>query len=161
MSRILIIGYGNTLRSDDGIGPRAAELLGEACTDERITLVACHQLTPELAPAIAEARQLILLDAEMGGEPGHIRRRELTPEPMAPVAFSHAIDACGLLAIAQSLYGHAPPTTLLTVSGDSFALGDTLTPPVEAALPLLLAAVRKIIGPPASCATSLVSAVLA
>lgn len=146
MSRILIIGYGNTLRSDDGAGPRAAQLLDECCADDQITVVACHQLTPELAPAVAEAGHLILLDAEMGGEPGHIRRRELTPEPTGAGIFSHAVDARGLLAMAQSLYGHAPPATALTVSGGSFALGDALTPPVEAALPLLVAAVREIIG---------------
>ena len=148
MPRILIIGYGNTLRSDDGVGPRAAQLLGECCGDDRITIVACHQLTPELAPAIAEAGHLILLDAEMGGEPGHICRRELTPAPASNSILSHAIDARGLLAIAQLLYEHAPPTTLFTVSGGSFALGDALTPPVEAALPLLLASVREIIGSP-------------
>jgi hydrogenase maturation protease len=146
--RILIIGYGNTLRSDDGVGPRAAQLLGECCANDRITVVACHQLTPELAPAIAEAGHLILLDAEIGGEPGHIRRRDLTPEPTGGSILSHAIDARSLLAIAQSLYQHAPPATVLTVSGGSFALGDALTPPVEAALPLLLAAVREIIGSP-------------
>jgi hydrogenase maturation protease len=148
MSCVLIIGYGNTLRSDDGVGPRAAQLLGECSADDRISVVACHQLTPELAPAIAEAGHLILLDAEMGGEPGRIRRRDLTPAPASNSILSHAIDARGLLAIAQLLYGHAPPTTVFTVSGGSFALGDALTPPVEAALPLLLAAVREIIGSP-------------
>jgi hydrogenase maturation protease len=146
--RILIIGYGNTLRSDDGIGPRAAELLGECCDDDRITIVACHQLTPELAPVLAEAGYLILLDAEIGGEPGHIRRRDLTPAPASKSVLSHAIDARGLLAIAQLLYEHAPPTTLFTVTGGSFAPGDALTPPVEAALPLLLASVREIIDSP-------------
>jgi hydrogenase maturation protease len=88
--RILIIGYGNTLRSDDGIGPRAAELLGKCCEDDRITIVACHQLTPELAPVLAEAGYLILLDAEIGGEPGHIRRRDLTPAPASKSVLSHA-----------------------------------------------------------------------
>jgi hydrogenase maturation protease len=146
--RILIIGYGNTLRSDDGVGQRAAQLLSETYADDRITIVACHQLTPELAPAIAEAGHLILLDAEIGDEPGRIRCRDLTPEPTGGSVLSHAIDARGLLAMAQLLYGHAPPTTVLTVSGGSFALGDALTPPVEAALPLLMGAVREIIGSP-------------
>ncbi len=141
--RILVIGYGNLLRGDDGVGQRAAQLLAEACAADRVTVIACHQLTPELAPAIAGADRLILLDAEAGGEPGQIRCRDLMPAAGHSGVLAHHMDASSLLAMAQMLYGHAPPTTIFTVCGASFDLGETLSPAVEAALPLLVAAVRR------------------
>lgn len=89
MPQILIIGYGNLLHSDDGISPRAAQCLDEALASDQIAGIACQQLMPELAPRIAEAERLILLDAEMGGVPGHIRRRDVTPAPVGDSTLSH------------------------------------------------------------------------
>ena len=47
----LIIGYGNDLRSDDGAGIRAATMI--AARDLAARVIACQQLTPELADDIA------------------------------------------------------------------------------------------------------------
>jgi hypothetical protein len=58
-------------------------------------------------------------------------------------SLTHHVDAQGLLAVAQMLYGHAPETLLFTVSGGSFDGGETLTPAVTAALPELLARIRQ------------------
>ena len=55
------------------------------------------------------------------------------------------MDARGLLAAAEMLYGHAPETVLFTVSGGSFDAGETLTPAVAAALPDLLAQIRQAV----------------
>jgi hydrogenase maturation protease len=144
MPGILIIGYGNTLRSDDGVGPRVARLLDRDCRrDPNITVIACHQLTPELAPAIAGAERLILIDAEAGGPPGKIWSRELLPEPAGCVPLTHHIAPQGLLAMAELLYGHAPRTTLHTVCGGSFDPGEDLSPAVEAAAAILRGAVKE------------------
>ena len=83
MPHTLIIGYGNPLRGDDGVGPRAAELLVEEdgvtspLLPDGVQVLVCHQLTIELAPQIAEADRLILIDAIASdatttGEPGSI-----------------------------------------------------------------------------------------
>jgi hydrogenase maturation protease len=149
MGRILIIGYGNTLRSDDGTGPVVAALLErEYEGDPQIAVIACHQLTPELAPAIAAVERLILIDAEAGGRPGEIRRRELSPEPSGGDALTHHVAPGGLLAMAKLLYGRAPRTTLHTVFGGSFDAGEGLTPAVEAAVPVLRAAVKDSLAAP-------------
>ena len=49
MRRVLIIGYGNPLRADDGVGWQAARRLAELRQDEFVETLALHQLTPELA----------------------------------------------------------------------------------------------------------------
>jgi hydrogenase maturation protease len=46
--KILLIGYGNTLRNDDGVGVRIAEIIAEE-NRPHVQVIATHQLTPELA----------------------------------------------------------------------------------------------------------------
>jgi len=144
MPHTLIIGYGNTLRGDDGVGPFVAELLDrDHVHDPDIAVIACHQLTPELAPAIAGAERLILIDAEASGPPGEICRRELLPESAGSSTLTHHIAPGSLLDMAEMLYGRAPRTTLYTVRGGSLDPGEGLTPAVEAAVPILQAAVKE------------------
>jgi hydrogenase maturation protease len=153
MPHTLIIGYGNPLRGDDGVGPRAAELLADTGEARRggvtpplpngVQVLVCHQLTIELAPQIAEADRLILIDARATGEPGSIEQCILTPAIPDRSSLTHHIDAQGLLAAAELLYGRAPETVLFTVSGGSFDCGERLTPAVAAALPDLLARIRQ------------------
>jgi hypothetical protein len=50
--RVLIIGYGNPLRTDDGLGWRAAYRLAASLKDAPVEALAVHQLTPELGEAI-------------------------------------------------------------------------------------------------------------
>jgi hydrogenase maturation protease len=108
-----------------------------------VEVIACPQLSVELAAAITEAERLILIDACAGGEPGALREQPLTPVIPASSSLSHHLDAHGLLAAAQILYGKAPETILFTVSGGSFDYSETLSAPVAAALPHLLARVRE------------------
>jgi len=145
MPHTLIIGYGNPLRGDDGIGARAAELLAETPFPDGVQVLVCHQLTIELAPQIAEADRLILIDARATGEPGSIEQCVLTPAIPDRASLTHHIDARGLLAAAQMLYGHAPETMLFTVSGGSFEGGEALSPAVAAALPELLTQIREAV----------------
>ncbi len=147
MSHTLIIGYGNPLRGDDGVGIGVAGLLADAGLAEGVQVVACHQLTVELAPQIAEADRLILIDACASGEPGTVRQVALAPAPVGGhgMAVSHYVDGRGLLALAQMLYGHAPETVLLTVSGGVFGYGEKLSPPVADAVPGLVARVRMMV----------------
>ena len=60
--KTLIIGYGNTLRGDDGVGYKIAEIVEQWNVDNIISL-AVHQLTPELAEKIFQADTVIFIDA--------------------------------------------------------------------------------------------------
>ena len=63
-TELLVIGYGNSLRRDDGVGPRVAEAIEELQLPGVRTLV-CQLLTPEFADPIARARRVIFVDAEI------------------------------------------------------------------------------------------------
>jgi hydrogenase maturation protease len=135
---LLIIGYGNPLRGDDGFGYRAAERIPGA--------VAVHQLTPELMDPIARAGRVLFLDAAADGVPGEIRRRELHPSPAG--AFTHHATPEALLAGALTLYGRAPCAEILTVCGADFSLSTDLSPAVEAALETVVGLFRTGASPP-------------
>jgi hydrogenase maturation protease len=133
--RTLIIGYGNPLRSDDGFGWHASRLLAEELSGGDAEVITCHQLTPELAERLSQAKRAVFIDADAQGKPGEIHRRAVRPQVAASSSFTHSCTPAGLLASAQRLYGHRPPAVVITVSAQSFAFGDTLSPVVSAALP--------------------------
>src|ERR1700686_2681571 len=83
--RQLIIGIGNPLRSDDGLGWAVAEQLtieGDTGCD----IQAVHQLTPELAQKMALASLVVLIDASREGEPGELRVHSSSPPAAHPGA---------------------------------------------------------------------------
>jgi hydrogenase maturation protease len=134
--RLLAIGYGNPLRGDDGAGWHVATLL--AC-DPRLadaSVLARHQLTPELAEDIAHARLAVLVDARDGdAPPGTVSVRRVDPAyPLIPT-WSHHLHPADLVGLAKTLYGASPPVFLVTVTGAFFGYHDRLSLPVRRALP--------------------------
>jgi hydrogenase maturation protease len=160
-SRILIVGYGNTLRGDDGVGPRAAELLADDPRLVAAEVLQRHQLTPELATDIAEAALVVLVDASETGRPGEITVRRLDGPSAGRVAtagpgsqaagvaggsaWTHQVDAESLLALARELWGATPAAFVVGVGVESMELGDELSPAVELALPAVVDAVARIV----------------
>lgn len=134
---VLVIGYGNTMRGDDGLGPWAANWLGQDPTLP-VEVIVCQQLTIDLAEPISRAGAVVLVDAARGLIPGAIAHRSVAPEGDQPQSMLHHMKPDALLAAAQALYGAAPSTTLWTVTGQQFEYGDGFSPAVEHALPELL-----------------------
>ena len=62
MTGLLVIGYGNTLRGDDGVGPKVAEAV-EALQLPGVRTLVCQQLSPEHAEPISRARVVVFVDA--------------------------------------------------------------------------------------------------
>ena len=61
----LVIGYGNELRRDDGLGPQAARAVA-GWGMPGVLALSCHQLTPELAEIVADAEEALFIDAAVG-----------------------------------------------------------------------------------------------
>ena len=141
MPRVLVIGYGNRSRGDDGIGYRAAELLREKLSRLDVEVLAVHQLTPDLMVAISRAQRVIFIDAAAEGPPGEIRRQELAAQPGSG-AFTHQASPAGLLAGAAALYGSCASGVLYTIAGATFDFGEQFTPAVERSLAMLLAMIE-------------------
>jgi hydrogenase maturation protease len=145
---VLVIGYGNPLREDDGIGWRVVEEVENyqwAIVNCQLSTVATHQLLPELAEEVSEAELVIFVDASVEGEPGAIAVQELMPVEQEMGAFTHHFDPAGLLGYARDLYGRFPRAYLVTVTAVSLGYGEGLSPPVVATLPDVLQQIKTLI----------------
>ncbi len=142
---VLVVGYGSTLRGDDAVGWRAAELLGADPRLPGVEVLARQQLTPELAEDLSRAALVVLVDArEQPGAAGAVSVGRVAPaRGRAP--WSHRLDPAALLALCAELYGPPPPVFLVSVGAASFGAGEPLSPPVRRALPEVADAVAGII----------------
>jgi len=146
----LLIGWGNPLRGDDGVGQAIAAAV-ERWGQPELVVVEAVQLTPELAPLLAAARRVLFVDAEAGAAAinGGWRLEPVPPlEPGATTAalssqpLSHHASPGVLLMLAETLYGRRPPAWQLLVAAHACGFGSGLSPATEALLPGALAAVR-------------------
>jgi hydrogenase maturation protease len=135
----LIIGYGNPLRSDDGLGQYLAQGLAH-----RWQVISLTQLLPELAQPISVAQRVVFIDAGIGAAAGEITCEKV--EPLETVgAFTHQVTPASLLAAAQALYGAAPDAILITISGASFEYGCEFSATIYSQLPQIIRQVEAII----------------
>lgn len=142
--KYLLIGYGNPMRSDDGVGPHVADCfeieaggrLGEAARD--VEVVRAHQLLPELAETMAKADRVILIDASSGELPGEFSVRRVEPADGAFETMIHAYDPSTLAAWAGKLYGKCPDIHVIAVGAANFGFGQGLSPEVAEAVPAVL-----------------------
>ncbi|MCE0521806.1 MAG: hydrogenase maturation protease [Methylacidiphilales bacterium] len=134
----LIIGYGNPLRGDDGLGWEVAGRLAASITDPSVAIITAHQLMPELAEPIHEAELVIFVDASSEGDPGAWRCAEAAPSPAYAPALGHHFDVAGLLAYSESVFQTCPRALLVSVTAETFACHDALSPCVEKALPAVV-----------------------
>lgn len=122
----LVIGYGNTLRSDDGVGQIVARKIANSHLPGVRSLY-LHQLTPELAADIAEVELVIFVDATLAAIAPEVRVSPLQPLFSIEIK-SHTSDPRMLLNLAQTLYNHCPKAWWVTIPGENFELGDAISP---------------------------------
>lgn len=144
MARVLVLGYGNPMRSDDGLGWQiAVDLLRtNRCPD--VEVLPCHQLTPELAPAVSRADAVVFIDCEQGGVPGEVCCREVRSELTEP-SFTHHLTPATLLALSSELFGSCPRAFVLSIHGENYAPGESLSPVVASLIPDVKARLQRLI----------------
>jgi hydrogenase maturation protease len=133
----LILACGNTLRSDDGIGPCLAEWAAERFRENAsVRVIATQQWTPDLAERIAEAGSVLFVDSSVESVAGRVSLSPVEARAGEAGVATHHLDAPELLGLTRELYGSQPAhAMLLAVGAGSTELGETFSEPVEAALP--------------------------
>jgi len=142
--RILVVGVGNPLVRDEGAGIAAVQRLGARDLPENVVLLDAGTDLLAVIPELAEADRVILIDAvRAGGEPGTIYR--LTLDDLLSKAktepewrSAHDLSVVSAVRLARDAGIALPPTVLIGVEPGEVALGEGLTPAVEAALDRLL-----------------------
>lgn len=117
MTKILLIGYGNPGRLDDGLGPALAEAVA-ALGLPGVTVDSDYQLTVEDAAAAAENDVVIFADASVNGEEPFFFR-EIVAEGTLGFS-SHSVDPEAVLAMAVDLFGAKTKGYALGIRGYQF-----------------------------------------
>lgn len=131
----LVVGIGNELRSDDGVGARVVLSLPDKAGLEKAVV---HQLSLDLVDALARADRVLFVDAHATE-----RRVRLCPlrRQMGGSGVGHALAPESLIAWTEVAFGRAPEGWVLSVPARSFEIGEKLSPDVERALPRVRRAV--------------------
>jgi len=147
MPRILIVAYGNPMRSDDGVAWRAADALEARLPSSVVEILRLHQLGPELAETASRSEYVIFIDAAADPSclPGEIRVVDVDPEDAAPSRFWHAVSPQTVIGLSESLYGVKLKAIVVTATGENFDHGNTLSPAVSAAIPPLIDRIERIV----------------
>ena len=122
--RILVYGYGNPGRQDDGLGPYLSEEISRFDLPW-VDTDANYQLQIEDADLISKYDLVIFIDADTeGAEPFNARRLE----PEAKVSYTtHRLGPESVLALCKSVYGVVPESWLIGIRGYSFDIHEGLT----------------------------------
>ena len=139
---ILVIGYGNPLRGDDGIGQQVAEAV-EVWNVSHVRSIAVHQLTPELAAELSQVDCAIFVDACI--DSNTLRIEELQPNSDSLSANGHFLDPRSLLSLAAQLYGNVPQAWLIAVPGTTFEFSDRLSATAQQGVNLTLETIWKFL----------------
>jgi hydrogenase maturation protease len=137
----LVIGYGNLLRSDDGVGVKVAEAV-EALHLPGVNTLVCQQLSPEHAEPISRARLVIFVDAAVDA-PKTVQLRKLEPNESSQL-MAHAADPRTMLALARDVYRHCPEAWWLTIPAVNVGFGEYFSPETQQGYSQAIEEIKKL-----------------
>ena len=149
---VFVIGVGNILLRDEGVGVRVASELDRLATSGHVALppgtrvVDGGTLGLDLLPLIDDSRALLMVDAvELGAAPGTVRvlRADELQTALAGHVSPHQVGIGDLVAAARLMGTLPDAVALVAIQPGEIAVGLDLTPDVEAALP---EAIRAAVG---------------
>jgi hydrogenase maturation protease len=143
---VLVIGYGNDLRSDDAVGKRVAEAVA-TWNLPYVRALAVHQLTPELTVRLTDVERVIFVDAYRATPEQEVQVRPLEPVYAGGIA-GHTGDPQSLLALTKALYSYCPRAWWVTIPGVNFEVGDSLSFIAERGVAVALKRIDQLIDPP-------------
>ncbi len=109
MNKTLVIGYGNTVRGDDGAGIAAVGILKKYYP--HFDFLSIHQLTPELSETMSNYQSVYFIDASV--EVAEVTKIKLQPEISTGILNTHVVSPQNLLNTCLHLYGKIPSETIL------------------------------------------------
>jgi len=144
--KTLVLGIGNLLLGDEGVGVHAAHALMASDCPEGVTVLEVGTAILDALPALETADRVIILDAiKADGTPGSIYRIPLNGcQQKTSIASMHGFDIFSVIALTgrkEKLDG-----VILGVEPSYMGWSMELSPQVKAALPALLDAVRSEVG---------------
>lgn len=146
----VILGVGNELMTDDGVGVEAARRLQAEDLGPDVEVVLGGIGGLNLIFELEQCRRALILDAaHMGLPPGSVRvvEREELEDRIQPLISLHQLALHDVLDLAE-LAGVTAEVTLVAVEPEEVLPGIGLTQTVEAALPEMIRLVKELLAQP-------------
>jgi hydrogenase 3 maturation protease len=118
-----IVGIGNAIRSDDGVGTYVCQKMEEKNL-ANVTSLGVHQLDISMAEELSKYDTVVLVDAAEMEE--DLFFEELSAESQ-PLSFTHHINASMLVALTKKLYATNTVFYIGAVKGINFDFGNTIS----------------------------------
>ncbi len=145
MDKILIVGIGNLLCRDEGIGVHVIQEMENMKLPDHIDLLDMGTSTMDLISYLEGVKKLIAIDAmKAGGAPGTIykcRPEDLLPEEKGPISL-HEIGLLETLPMAKKM-GREIDTVIIGVEPKVIEWGMELTEEIKAKIPMIIEAILK------------------
>lgn len=149
MTRVVVAGLGNDLRSDDGVGPAIALRVARSAGPGVTVLVNAGEPT-DLIEMWRDADVAIVVDAmDAGLEPGTSRRVDaaaLSGATLPSGASSHLLPLPNVIELARTLGAMPGRLLVFGVQGSVFGPGEGLSPAVERAVERVAAEILDEVG---------------
>jgi hydrogenase maturation protease len=139
LKKVLMIGYGNPDREDDGVawhilreltiklGLHSLESYEDEFPESALIDFAFYlQLTPEMAEDISAYKYVCFVDAHTGNIPEPVRLIDVESE-FQHSPFTHHLTPQSLLSMCETIYGKKPEAILLSVLGHRFLFSRELS----------------------------------
>ncbi len=137
MPRKAVIGIGNLLLKDEGVGVHVVRVLEGRELPPGVEVIDAGTATMELLPLLQEAERVVVIDAiKAGGEPGTVYR--VSPEDLMatedrPLSL-HQVGLLEVLEMARQL-GSRAEVVIIGVEPKEISWGMELTPEIAAKVP--------------------------
>lgn len=134
MKRVAVFAVGNTARGDDGLAPQLASRLRALDWDKRewLQLIEDAQLQIEHALDLQRSDLALFVDASSEASAPFTFSELGTPQHHRPAPMSHALEPRDVLHTLATISREPPPTCfVLAIGGESFGLGEELTPAAQ------------------------------
>lgn len=141
VEKIVVLGIGNLLLSDEGVGVHVANKMMEMNLPAGVEVVEGGTDGFGLMNVVTGAERVIVVDAvKAGGAPGSIYRFDIKDAPSYPDAYKTSVHQIGILEVVHlsELIGQTPETTIIGVEPKSLDMGMELSPEVQAKLPRII-----------------------
>lgn len=143
--KILVVGIGNILLQDEGIGVRVIEALRERPLPGQVELLDMGTATMNLAFYLSGVSKLVIVDALRAGQkPGTVYRcspEDLVPQEGGPVSL-HDLGVVEALSMSKKL-GHSPEVVIIGIEPKTIDWGMELTDEIKKEVPNIVNVVLK------------------
>jgi hydrogenase maturation protease len=143
-AKTLLIGYGNTLRGDDGAGQRVATTIAD-WNLPNLQAIAVHQLLPELAEPLAAVQRAFFVDVYPADTDQGLQIHRLEMNFHGKLLSGHTADPRSLLALTEQIYGTVPVSWWILIPAIQFEFGEQISGVTEQGINDALQQIRQLI----------------